>query len=57
MLQHQQFDLSEQKYRPDTLDGEFAKDGLVEGEATYIHRLYARNCQRGEWECVDAPPG
>ena len=56
MLQGQQFNLSRQKYRPDTLDGEFAKNGLVEGGATYIHQLYARKCG-GEWECVDAPRG
>ena len=56
ILQDQQFNLSRQKYRPDTLDGEFAKNGLVEGGATYIHQQYARRCG-GEWECVDAPPG
>lgn len=56
MLQHQQYNLSQQKYRPDTLDGEFAKNGLVEGGATYIHKLYTRKCG-SEWECVDAPRG
>ena len=57
MLQHQQFNLSEPKYRPDTLDGEFAKDGLVEGGATYVHKLYVQKCRQGDWECIDTPPG
>lgn len=56
MLQHQHFDLSRQKYRHETLDAESAKNGLVEGEATYIHKQYARKCA-SEWECVDAPAG
>ena len=56
MLQDQQFNLSRQKYRPGTLDGEFSKNGLVEGGATYVHQLYTRKCG-DEWECVDAPGG
>ena len=56
VLQHQHFNLSRQKYRPDTLDGEFAKNGLVEGGATYVHKRYARKCD-DEWACVDAPRG
>ncbi|WP_248907264.1 Hvo_1808 family surface protein [Halocatena marina] len=54
MLQDQQFDLQQQRYRHSTLDGEFAKDGLVEGEAAYITERYRQNCQDG-WNCIDNP--
>lgn len=56
MLQHQHFELSRQKFRPDTFDGEFAKNGLVEGGATYVHKQYARKCD-DEWTCVAALRG
>lgn len=55
VLQHQQFDLSAPRYRRTTLDGEFAKDGIVEGEASYVDQRYAERCG-AEWRCVDAPP-
>lgn len=56
MLQDQHFDLGQPKYSPTTLDAELGKDGLVEGEATYIHRLYQHRCA-DEWECVETPAG
>lgn len=54
MLQDQQFNLSQPQYQRSTLDGEFAKDGLVEGEAAYITDRYRSNCQN-EWSCVENP--
>lgn len=57
VLQDQHFDLSAPRYDRDTFDGVFAKDGLVEGEASYVHRLYAEQCD-ADWECVPSPePG
>lgn len=56
-LQDQHFDLS--TVRDDgTLDGVNARQGLVEGDAVLVEREYERNCETGEWECVeleDAP--
>jgi hypothetical protein len=54
MLQDQQFNLSRPRYQRHTLDGEFAKDGLIEGAAAYITDRYRMNC-RGTWKCVEAP--
>jgi hypothetical protein len=54
MLQDQHFNLSRPRYQRHTLDGEFAKDGLVEGGASYITALYRKNCQN-TWQCVEAP--
>lgn len=55
MLQHQQFNLSKPRYRRSTVDGESAKDGLVEGEASAITQRYLSRCG-DEWSCVDDPP-
>lgn len=55
MLQDQRFDLSHQRYQRSTFDGETAKDGLVEGEATLITSQYYARCG-DEWECIDKPP-
>lgn len=55
MLQDQQFDLEHQRYQRSSFDGEFAKDGLVEGEATLITSQYYTHCSDG-WECIDKPP-
>ena len=54
VLQHQQFDLSQERYRRDTLDGEWGKDGLVEGEASYIDAQYSEQCI-SNWSCVNPP--
>lgn len=54
MLQDQQFNLSQSQYQRSTTDGEFAKDGLVEGEAAYITDRYRSNCQN-QWSCVENP--
>jgi hypothetical protein len=56
VLQHQHFDLYQPKYDPPTLDGEFGKDGVVEGEATYVHERYREQCA-GAWDCVPTPLG
>ena len=52
VLQDQHFDLSADRYRRSTLDGELAKDGLVEGEASLVDGLYRRNCVSGQWSCL-----
>jgi len=56
VLQHQHYDLYQDKYDPPTLDGEFGKDGVVEGEATLVHKRYQDRCT-GAWECVPTPSG
>ncbi|MFW5938369.1 MAG: Hvo_1808 family surface protein [Halanaeroarchaeum sp.] len=56
VLQHQHFDLYQSKYDPPTLDGEFGKDGVVEGEATLVHKRYQERCN-GAWDCVPTPAG
>jgi hypothetical protein len=56
VLQHQHYDLYQSKYDPPTLDGEFGKDGVVEGEATLVHHRYRDRC-RGTWACVPTPAG
>ncbi|MFT4890945.1 MAG: hypothetical protein ACI9YT_001866 [Halobacteriales archaeon] len=56
VLQHQHYDLYQAKYDPPTLDGEFGKDGVVEGEATLVHKKYQNRCT-GAWECVPTPAG
>jgi hypothetical protein len=54
MLQDQRFNLSRPRYQRHTLDGEFAKDGLIEGAASYITAQYRTKC-KGKWECVTVP--
>jgi hypothetical protein len=54
VLQDQHYDLSEPRYRRDTLDGEWGKDGLVEGEASYLDSQYSEQCI-SNWSCVRAP--
>lgn len=54
MLQDQHFNLSRPRYQRHTLDGEFAKDGLVEGAAASLTDRYRANC-RSQWRCVAAP--
>ncbi|WP_229113451.1 Hvo_1808 family surface protein [Halapricum desulfuricans] len=53
VLQHQQFDLDADRYRRETLDGEHAKDALVEGEASYLDGVYQQYCANGSWDCVN----
>ena len=36
-----------------TLDSINAGNGLIEGDAVVIERAYERNCETGEWQCVD----
>ena len=50
-LQDQRFGLRD----PDstTLDAVNARNGLVEGDAVVVERAYERNCETGEWQCVD----
>jgi hypothetical protein len=54
MLQDQRFNLSRPRYQRHTLDGEFAKDGLIEGTASYLTAQYRTKCQ-GNWQCVRVP--
>jgi hypothetical protein len=50
-LQDQQFGLDD---RPATHDGQMARNGLVEGEASLVPRLYLDRCG-AEWSCVQPP--
>lgn len=53
-LQDQHFNFTRPAYRRNTQDGQLSRDGLVEGEANYIERLYSQRCG-GEWACVNTP--
>ncbi len=54
VLQDQHFDLSQSRYRRSTIDGEWGKDGLIEGEAAYIDHLYGTECI-SNWSCTSPP--
>ena len=53
-LQDQHFGLASDA---ETLDSINARNGLIEGDAVVIERAYERNCETGEWECVDVGSG
>ena len=40
-----------------TLDSANAGNGLIEGDAVVVERAYERNCETGEWQCVDTESG
>jgi len=40
-----------------TLDAVNARNGLIEGDAVAVERAYERNCETGEWQCVDVGTG
>jgi hypothetical protein len=50
-LQDQRFGLA--SFDDSTLDSINARNGLVEGDAVVVQRAYERNCESGEWECVE----
>ncbi|MDY6764596.1 MAG: Hvo_1808 family surface protein [Halobacteria archaeon] len=54
-LQDQYINLSRKKFQGDTQDEQLAIQGLIEGEANYVQRLYEQKCSSGEWTCVKAP--
>lgn len=54
VLQDQHFDLSQSRYRRSTIDGEWGKDGLIEGEASYIDHQYGKECI-SNWSCTRPP--
>ncbi len=54
-LQDQHFGLS--SFDDSTLDSVNARNGLVEGDAVVIERAYERNCETGEWQCVEVGSG
>jgi hypothetical protein len=53
--QDQRFDLTSERYRGGTQDGDLAIDGLIEGDANFVQREYTRRCASGEWACVETP--
>ncbi|WP_396611395.1 Hvo_1808 family surface protein [Haloferax sp. S1W] len=53
-LQDQHFGINES---PPTQDEQLAENGLVEGDARYVDRLYEDRCAADEWECVTRPAG
>jgi hypothetical protein len=50
-LQDQHFDLG--SIEATTLDGTNARNGLIEGDASVVEQAYERNCETGEWQCVE----
>lgn len=52
-VQDQQFGLGDS---PSTQDRQLARNGLVEGDARYVDRLYEERCA-ADWECVGRPSG
>ncbi|WP_327051524.1 Hvo_1808 family surface protein [Halomicrococcus gelatinilyticus] len=53
-LQDQHVGLTSESLRAETMDGRRGQEGLVEGEATLVEKLYTRRCG-DEWECVTTP--
>ena len=53
-LQDQHVDLTSKSLRAKTMDGRRGQEGLIEGEAMLVEKLYARRCG-DEWECVTTP--
>lgn len=53
-LQDQQVGLSSASLQSRTMDGQLGRNGLTEGEASYVEERYARRCG-DEWECVETP--
>ncbi len=49
-LQDQQFDLT--SYDRETIDGENAELGLIEGDAVVVEETYREGCETG-WDCVE----
>jgi hypothetical protein len=54
-LQDQYVNLTDPRYGGETQDEQLAADGVVEGEANYVERVYAQRCAAGEWDCVSTP--
>ncbi len=52
--QDQQFDLAGSPFDGKLRDQVNARNGVVEGDASYTETLYARQCG-ANWECLDAP--
>ncbi|MFO7926264.1 MAG: Hvo_1808 family surface protein [Halobacteriota archaeon] len=50
-VQDQRFDLG--SIESSTLDGTNARNGLIEGDASLVESVYERNCETGEWQCVE----
>ena len=50
-LQDQQFGLTG---RPETQDTQLSRNGVVEGDASYVQRAYEQQCSRG-WDCIETP--
>jgi PGF-CTERM protein len=53
VLQDQHYNLSADRFNPPVQDEQLAGDGVVEGEAEYVRKLYERRCARG-WECYSS---
>ncbi|WP_227375870.1 Hvo_1808 family surface protein [Haladaptatus halobius] len=53
-LQDQQGGLNPSQSGARTMDGLRGRQGLTEGEASYVEKRYAQRCG-AEWECVETP--
>jgi PGF-CTERM protein len=56
VLQDQHYNLSADRFSPPVQDEQLASDGVIEGEAEYIRKLYERRCA-AEWECYTSGGG
>lgn len=54
-LQDQHFDLTDERYRGQTQDGDLAIDGAIEGDAKLVELMYTEQCESGAWDCVRTP--
>ncbi|WP_435152674.1 Hvo_1808 family surface protein [Haladaptatus sp. DFWS20] len=53
-LQDQHVGLASSQFEAKTMDGQRARDGLTEGEASYVEERYKNRCGN-EWSCVEMP--
>ena len=56
VLQDQYYNLSADRFNPPVQDEQLAGDGIVEGEAEYVRKLYERRCAT-DWECYSSGGG
>ena len=54
-LQDQHFDLTDERYRGQTQDGDLGINGVVEGDAKLVELKYTEQCESGALDCVRTP--
>ncbi|MFC4551388.1 MULTISPECIES: Hvo_1808 family surface protein [Halorussus] len=53
--QDQQYNLTGDPFGAKLRDQVNARNGLIEGDASYTERLYERQCKQGTWDCLQRP--